>query len=521
MSNKHPTLMDDNIVADLDKKINSQNGYITTDTNMMVDCFANKEKLVDESRIEYYNKNDDYENDENETRLDDDLNKYNTPQQNIFQKTQHNHTESQKTDHQRQSHNNKYDSTHSVESEPTSQQEHNVDPDDENYWTEEEMYLRKSDMLRKLGELQENGAKISQNYDMNSSYKTMKFEYELHSGIRSKRNAINWMSGMMIGIVKGMELLNDNYNPLDMKFEETWSNNVKMNIKDYYDVLGEIYEKYTKPGQKMAPELKLFLMLSGSAITIQMHKGISNMIPKVSQDLNDDPEMVKNLRKQAEMRQNQQTEKENEDIATKMADLQQINKYKNEYTTLQKKAMESETDRFTKNLVLSESSKNPGSVCLPMYNNTSIFQQRKAALQAENNNLIEMNKMLQNMQNKSNNSQCSESGSKASSASRISINPKLDKIFNNSMKQTKKQTQSKTQSDEKSTSSKSKSISFDISDELNEEQNNTKHNSFKIVSDNNNIENINLDNISFGKSSGKRGRPPKKQQNFKMKLGKN
>ena len=35
-------------------------------------------------------------------------------------------------------------------------------------------------------------------------------------------------------------------------------------INSYYDVFGELYEKYSQPGKSVAPEIKLMMMVSGS-----------------------------------------------------------------------------------------------------------------------------------------------------------------------------------------------------------------------------------------------------------------
>jgi len=245
-------------------------------------------------------------------------------------------------------------------------------------------------------------------------------------------------------------MLNDNYNPFDIKFENTWSNNVTTGINEYYDVLGEIYEKYTKPGQKMAPELKLFLMLSGSAITIQMHRGIKNLIPQVSQNINNDPNMVENLRKEAETRQrdqearekskhdlNERLEKDHANASAQVANLTQLNSHRKEFKAIQHKAQNSEGDNFANGLILSDTAtesirpqKSTNSQAKqsqpiqkiqqvqqnqqfqPQINQmqqmnqmNQIFYQKqmeekqRQELMAQNNKLLEMEQMLKNMNN--------------------------------------------------------------------------------------------------------------------------
>ena len=130
--------------------------------------------------------------------------------------------------------------------------------------------LKKLDMLRKLGELAQYGVKLSQNYNMNSDYFTMKYEFELHKNIRAKQNSVNWMSSLMLNCIYGVEIMNDKYNPFDLKLTG-WSEQINADINNYYDVFGEIYEKYNKPGKNMSPELKLMLMVGGSALKFHLN----------------------------------------------------------------------------------------------------------------------------------------------------------------------------------------------------------------------------------------------------------
>ena len=62
------------------------------------------------------------------------------------------------------------------------------DYDNYNELSEEGKMLKRLDMLRKLGELAQYKVKLSQNYNMNSDYFTMKYEYQLHTNIRAKQN---------------------------------------------------------------------------------------------------------------------------------------------------------------------------------------------------------------------------------------------------------------------------------------------------------------------------------------------
>ncbi len=174
-------------------------------------------------------------------------------------------------------------------------------------------------MLRKLGELAQYKVKLSQNYNMNSDYFTMKYEYQLHTNIRAKQNFINWTSSLMLNCIYGIEILNEKYNPWELKLTG-WSEQINADITNYYDVFGEIFEKYNKPGKSMSPEIKLVLMLGGSALKFHLNNvalsnkmglpnplsnGVSNgpMGPmgSSSNSQGQDPRLLEQMRQQAMM----------------------------------------------------------------------------------------------------------------------------------------------------------------------------------------------------------------------------
>lgn len=552
-----------------DENINKNQNF--TDTNMMVEFFANSAKLVDTDKRIYYG-NSDYNNvddvrqekhndDINYGHLDDDLESYKKTRQNNDNDNIHNqnvnNVDEQNVFEKNDVNNGKKDQTESID-------EKQHDPDDESQWTKEELLMRKLDMLRKLGELSKCGVKISQNYSMNSDYKTMKYEYELHDGIRSKHRTVSWMSGMMIGIVRGIELLNDNYNPFDMKFDNVWSNDVTTNISDYYDILGEIYEKYTTPGKKMAPELRLFLALSGSAITIQMHKGISNMTSKASKQIDSNPDLLREMRQKADQAANDKINQEHKVAADKAAerasDLNMLNTKNNEFLNMQKMATTQNMEKINNALILSDSvmskkhshksdsesnNSNKKSINIASeksshskhnqenqdrQSNAQIFMkqqhdhQKQTDLMSQNKKLLVMQQMLQNMKNeqriidsvksKKSKTESDVSSNSASSMSSISVNPNLDSILGKSSsklsvpKSEKPSKKKSTDSDEVSSNStistkslkNKKSISLNIEDKLKEFEDKSQKIT-PVKSYNKDTNDITFESISFGKKS--------------------
>lgn len=202
------------------------------------------------------------------------------------------------------------------------------------YMTEEEENLAKLDMLRKLGELHHHGVKLSQNYSMKSDLKAMRYEYELHKSIRDKHNGIKWLNNMMLNICYGMELGNEKFNPFDFKLKG-WTEQMNDDADEYYDVFGEIYDKYFKAGKPIPPELKLFFLISGSALKFHFTQTMMGSIPTLGDALTKNPQLAEKLRKQAAADKLRNRNMQQHDVATKQAeDLDMLRKKEQEYNQM-------------------------------------------------------------------------------------------------------------------------------------------------------------------------------------------
>jgi hypothetical protein len=274
--NEHPPEL---INKDKIKDMHFSENLRTTSTDMMVEAVANQSKLIPEGKRWHFQKNVEYE----EPHLNQHL--YDMSSESEHQ----NIHESTKLDDFIDDDQQQLPSQQSQQQLPQMQQP--VAPE----LSQEEMMLRKLDMLRKLGELAQNGIKLSQNYNMNSDYQTMKFEYDLHYSIRSKKNSINWMTNMMMNCVYGIEMLNDRYNPFEFKLKG-WSEQMNSDIGNYYDVFGELYEKYNKPGKSVAPEMKLLFMISGSAIKFHLSNKLLGSLPNLTNMLSSNSNLTQQLR---------------------------------------------------------------------------------------------------------------------------------------------------------------------------------------------------------------------------------
>lgn len=280
---------------------------MTTETNLYPDMLANEMKLKSEAQ-RWYPGGD-----------DDNLDSYTKPNTGGDVFVQNNST------HQTQSAHHTDKSEHYTQSEGGNgeSKKTSLDGDDYDSLSSEEQMLRKLDMLRKLGELAQAGVKLSQNYNMNSDYRMMKYEYELHKGIRAKQNSINWLSSMTLNAIYGLEMLNDKYNPFDLKLKG-WSEQMNADIGNYYDVFGELYEKYNQPGKGMAPEVKLLLMVSGSALKFHLSNTVLSQLPSANVELENNPQLREQLRNKAlqqNMVVNNKVQEEHNVAAQKVADL--------------------------------------------------------------------------------------------------------------------------------------------------------------------------------------------------------
>lgn len=348
-----------------DNNYGNSSQFPVTDTNMFVNMLANSDKLVSESKRWQYDG-------EKNPELDDDHSNY-INNANISE----HHTDNNEKEKEKERNNSEHYTDNRSDVKNTEKQESNsntnkdTNKDDDANLSPEELMLRKLDMLRKLSELAQAGVKLSQNYNMNSDYKMMKYEYELHKGIRAKQNGVNWMSSMSLNMIYGLEMLNDKYNPFDLKLKG-WSEQMNADINNYYDVFGELYEKYNQPGKNMAPELKLLLMVSGSALKFHLTNTMMGNLPTLNSQLDEDPVLAEQLRQKAiQQKIKEQNQKNNEALKTSMnkeheqatqkaSDLNLIRQKEIEYQNLKRENAQknAELEALREKLLISQTQKN-------------------------------------------------------------------------------------------------------------------------------------------------------------------
>lgn len=154
--------------------------------------------------------------------------------------------------------------------------------------------LARMDILRKLAELKKKGYMISNDYNVNSDYYTMKEEYEYQLTIKGKDSFIKNTFCYGLNFIKLIEFANKKYDPLGIDLDG-WNVSVENSKEELIDAIGEIYEKYHKPGSGvMSPELRLLLILVSSAVSTV----IANSGAKILASMFQNSEVIKDKDKE-------------------------------------------------------------------------------------------------------------------------------------------------------------------------------------------------------------------------------
>ena len=164
--------------------------------------------------------------------------------------------------------------------------------------TAEEIQKEKVQYLRLFDRLEAKGVRLDKKYTMESDLNEMKGEYERLQHQRDLDKSVRFQRKMLIAMVTGIEFLNNRFDPLDLKLDG-WSESIHENINDYDDVFEELHEKY-KDKAKMAPEIKLLLMLGGSGFMFHLTNTMfKTSLPGMGDILKQNPDLMQQFTKAA------------------------------------------------------------------------------------------------------------------------------------------------------------------------------------------------------------------------------
>jgi hypothetical protein len=160
--------------------------------------------------------------------------------------------------------------------------------------TQQEIKMKKIELLRKLCEIKAKGYQLSKDYDFNSSLDEMEYEYDLLRSFADKRNGVRLFKSGLLQAVSVIEFLNDKYDPFDFHLTG-WGDHMSVEVDSWEDVLEEIYEKYKGTGRKLAPEIKLLYLIIASASAFHFTRSQAAKLPGLDSVLASNPGLLSKI----------------------------------------------------------------------------------------------------------------------------------------------------------------------------------------------------------------------------------
>lgn len=151
---------------------------------------------------------------------------------------------------------------------------------------------QKADYINKLSRLEAKGFQVSKRFTMDNTLDEIKSEHDRLVDARQLETSIKFQRQMMMGLVTGLEMMNEKFNPLDWKLGG-WSESVHENMDDFDEVFEELYDKYKERG-KMPPEARLLMSLVGSGFMFHMSNSFfRSKMPSMDDILKQNPDMAR------------------------------------------------------------------------------------------------------------------------------------------------------------------------------------------------------------------------------------
>jgi hypothetical protein len=176
--------------------------------------------------------------------------------------------------------------------------------------SEEDILNMKQNILYEFDRLEKRGVKLPKRYTINSDLREMQTDLERIIRNTKVDASILWQRRMLLTAVSGLELMNNKFDPISAKLDG-WSNSVSDGITQYDEIFEELYDKYGGIGGKMAPEMRLVLMVGGSAFMYHMTQSMfgSSTTPGLQDILRNNPELRNSFAQAAanEMKKTDQT----------------------------------------------------------------------------------------------------------------------------------------------------------------------------------------------------------------------
>lgn len=150
----------------------------------------------------------------------------------------------------------------------------------------------KADYINKLQRLEAKGFPVAKRFTMDNNLEEIKAEYMRLVDARQLETSIKFQRNMMMGLVTGLEWMNNKFDPFDLKLDG-WSEGVHENIEDYDEIFEELYDKYKEKG-KMPVEARLIFQLAGSGFMCHVtNQFFRSKMPSADDIFKKNPELAK------------------------------------------------------------------------------------------------------------------------------------------------------------------------------------------------------------------------------------
>lgn len=136
------------------------------------------------------------------------------------------------------------------------------------HMTPEEVLRKKREILYELARIERKGVQLPRRYTLDDSLDDMRNELDRLRLDRELDVSVRFQRKMLMTCITGIELLNGKFDPFNIKLDG-WSDSLHENLGDYDEVFEDLHMKY-RGKAKMAPEIKLMMMVAGSGVMFHL-----------------------------------------------------------------------------------------------------------------------------------------------------------------------------------------------------------------------------------------------------------
>src|SRR6056300_1258805 len=152
----------------------------------------------------------------------------------------------------------------------------------------------KADLVNKIGRLEKKGFTVNKRLNAYSPIDELRTEVKRITYSIDVDKSVKFSRRMLIACTTGLEFMNKKYNPFEIQLDG-WSENVMENVDDYDEVFEELYVKY-RSKMHVAPEIKLIMMLGGSAMMFHLTNSMfKSVMPNMNDVIKQNPGLVQNM----------------------------------------------------------------------------------------------------------------------------------------------------------------------------------------------------------------------------------